>query len=152
MKSLRNPADTNAIRARIATLTLADARRWGSMTAAQMLCHLSDSFCIPLGERTILNPPKRPPIPRALYKWLALNTPSKWPQGVPTPPEVDQQKAGTPPAAFNADRALLLTRLDQFVRFAGPWSPHPIFGAMTTPEWMRWGYLHVDHHLRQFGR
>jgi hypothetical protein len=28
---------------------------------------------------------------------------------------------------------------------------HPIFGAMTEEEWMRWGYLHMDHHLRQFG-
>jgi len=28
---------------------------------------------------------------------------------------------------------------------------HPIFGQMTEKEWMRWGYLHSDHHLRQFG-
>ena len=26
-----------------------------------------------------------------------------------------------------------------------------IFGAMTTERWKRWGYLHMDHHLRQFG-
>jgi Protein of unknown function (DUF1569) len=30
--------------------------------------------------------------------------------------------------------------------------PHPIFGPMTAKDWMRWGYLHADHHLRQFGR
>jgi hypothetical protein len=30
------------------------------------------------------------------------------------------------------------------------WPAHPIFGAMTRRAWMRWGYLHVDHHLRQF--
>ena len=29
---------------------------------------------------------------------------------------------------------------------------HPIFGAMSVKDWMRWGYLHADHHLRQFGR
>jgi hypothetical protein len=28
---------------------------------------------------------------------------------------------------------------------------HPIFGAMAKEEWHRWGYLHLDHHLRQFG-
>jgi hypothetical protein len=28
---------------------------------------------------------------------------------------------------------------------------HPFFGQMTEKEWMRWGYLHADHHLRQFG-
>ena len=27
---------------------------------------------------------------------------------------------------------------------------HPLFGPLTEPEWKRWGYLHADHHLRQF--
>jgi hypothetical protein len=29
--------------------------------------------------------------------------------------------------------------------------PHPMFGRMTTVQWQRWGWLHMDHHLRQFG-
>jgi hypothetical protein len=29
--------------------------------------------------------------------------------------------------------------------------PHPMFGDLTSWQWMRWGYLHTDHHLRQFG-
>ncbi len=29
---------------------------------------------------------------------------------------------------------------------------HPYFGNLTKWEWMRWAYLHADHHLRQFGR
>jgi prephenate dehydrogenase len=29
---------------------------------------------------------------------------------------------------------------------------HPMFGPMSPEDWMRWGYLHADHHLRQFGR
>jgi hypothetical protein len=28
---------------------------------------------------------------------------------------------------------------------------HPIFGPMSKADWLRWGYLHMDHHLRQFG-
>jgi hypothetical protein len=31
------------------------------------------------------------------------------------------------------------------------WPAHPIFGKMSETDWMRWAYLHVDHHLRQFG-
>jgi hypothetical protein len=31
------------------------------------------------------------------------------------------------------------------------WDRHPLFDAMSERDWMRWGYLHVDHHLRQFG-
>jgi uncharacterized protein DUF1569 len=28
---------------------------------------------------------------------------------------------------------------------------HPAFGPMTRTHWMRYAYLHTDHHLRQFG-
>ena len=28
---------------------------------------------------------------------------------------------------------------------------HPTFGELTRWEWIRWGYLHADHHFRQFG-
>jgi hypothetical protein len=28
---------------------------------------------------------------------------------------------------------------------------HPIFGRMSEAAWLRWGWLHADHHLRQFG-
>ena len=31
------------------------------------------------------------------------------------------------------------------------WPAHPFFGAMSSSAWLRWGYLHMDHHLRQFG-
>ena len=29
--------------------------------------------------------------------------------------------------------------------------PPSVFKAMSEGQWMRWGYLHVDHHLRQSG-
>jgi hypothetical protein len=122
------------------------------MSVGQMVCHLHDCFCVPLGKRAISKPPKVPPIPRPLFKWLALSFPAKWPQGVPTPPELDSRIGCTQPTNFGSDRAALLVELNTFMSFAGPWSAHPIFGPMTASEWMRWGYLHIDHHLRQFGR
>jgi len=30
-------------------------------------------------------------------------------------------------------------------------TPHPFFGEMSERDWMKWGWLHMDHHLRQFG-
>jgi hypothetical protein len=151
MKTLSSAGDLANIRNRIALLSLTDTRLWGSMSAHQAVCHLTDAFCCPLGERAA-TPVSAWPIPIPIYKRLALYFPRKWPTGVPTTPEMNQQIGGTPPADFAADRAILLAKLDQFAQCSGPWSPHPIFGNMTTPEWMRWGYLHTDHHLRQFGR
>jgi len=31
------------------------------------------------------------------------------------------------------------------------WRRHPLFDEMSERDWMRWGYLHADHHFRQFG-
>ena len=86
-------------------------------------------------------------------KWAALYAPFRWPKGVPTRPEIEQGMGGTPPSEFEQDRKTLLSLIE---RFSNPsrdweWDPHPIFGPMSEREWMRWGYLHSDHHLRQFG-
>jgi hypothetical protein len=151
MKTLSSAGDLAALRNRIALVDPADARLWGSMSAHQMICHLRDAFECPLGERPVAAF-KALPIPAFLFKWLALRVPRKWPPGVPTPPEVDQRIGGTAPGEFAADRAELLDKLDQFAQSSGPWVPHPMFGSLTRSEWMRWGYLHTDHHLRQFGR
>ena len=79
-----------------------------------------------------------------------------WPKGVPTRPEVDQLKGGTPPAEFAADAAGLRESIARFTLPAASrdftFAAHPAFGPLSAWEWMRWGYLHADHHLRQFGR
>jgi hypothetical protein len=64
---------------------------------------------------------------------------------------MEQGKGGTPPTDFEYDRAVLLEALDRFCRTEGTHAAaNPILGPMTRDEWMRWGYLHADHHLRQF--
>ena len=150
MKSLSSPSDLAEIRNRIELLSPTDTRLWGSMSVHQMVCHVADAFSCVLLERTVA-PFKSYPLPTPIFKWVALRFPRKWPPGVPTPPEIDQFIQGTPPVEFTADRANLLDKLDRFAHTRGPWIPHPMFGPMTQGDWMRWGYLHTDHHLRQFG-
>ena len=151
MKTLATVADQTGVRVRIAGLTANDRGLWGSMTVGQMVCHCTDAYLYSLGERTAS--PVKPPISRAMMKWLALKWPVKWPKGVPTTPEMDQATgAGTHPTEFEADRAGLLSALSRFTDKRDNWPLHPTFGPMTRGDWMRWGFLHMDHHLRQFGR
>ena len=121
------------------------------MNAHQMVCHLNDSFSVAMGRKQAS--PAEKPYGSAM-KWLALNMPMKWPRGVPTRPEIDQEKFGTAPAEFNADLQTVLALTQEFARLPRSFThaSHPIFGNMTEAEWMRWGYLHTDHHLRQFSR
>lgn len=150
MKTLGNATCLNEIVNRLGSVRADSSRKWGRMNAHQMICHLADSLRAVMGRRAV-SPAEHPYGP--LMKWLALNMPMKWPKGVPTRPEVDQEKSGTPPAVFEADLRDLLTLTEEFVRRPRSFTlgPHPIFGEMTEAEWMRWGYLHADHHLRQFG-
>src|SRR3954469_12704242 len=92
-------------------------------------------------------PPNRP------LKWGALWLPIPWPHGFETRPEMDQEIGGTPPVEFERDREELLSLMDRFTCEAPQpkFYPHPFFGQMTRKELMRWAYLHMDHHLRQFG-
>ncbi len=150
MKTLTSAACLAEILDRLKSVRPDSSRQWGMMTAHEMICHLNDSLLVAMGRRQA-SPAERQYGP--LMKWLALNMPMKWPKGVPTRPEVDQQKSGTPPAEFDADLRELLALTQEFTRqprsFA--FAVHPIFGQMAEAEWMRWGYLHADHHLRQFG-
>lgn len=148
MKTLMVPGDRQEIEERLAELRPTSTRAWGRMTPHQAVCHLNDSFRAPLGEVTVS--PATGWFQRSIMKWGALYFPMPWPKDVPTRPEIDQcAGAGTTPADFARDVASLKQNMTRFVQ-ATTWSPHPIFGNMSPSEWMRWGYLHMDHHLRQF--
>jgi hypothetical protein len=155
-RTLANPADKQQIAERVQRIQPSSTRLWGTMTAPQMICHLADSFRVTMGlkpwsiERISVTPI---PMPDWFVKWVAFDLPLKWPKGTPTRPEVDPIRSGTQPADFAADRGELLQLLERFTRQPRGFErqQHPIFGPLTDAEWMRWGYLHMDHHLRQFG-
>ena len=126
-------------------------RRWGRMSAHQMICHVGDAFRMALGEKTVSDAPL--PLPRPLVKLIALYTPLRWRTGFLTRPEIDQEAAGTKPSSFATDvaEAERLLRMVAARPADAGWPRHPAFGRMSHRSWMRWAYLHTDHHLRQFG-
>jgi hypothetical protein len=151
VKSIAQPSEKADLLRRLKLVRPDSTRRWGRMTAHQMICHLRDAF--------LMNTVDKPVQPiggwgsRTFVKWIALYMPVSWPAGIRTVPEVDQLIGGTKPAEFAADVAALEALIERVTSrtdyFRG--RTHPIFGPMSDADWMRWGYLHVDHHLRQFG-
>jgi hypothetical protein len=151
MTSLSDPAVPQSVVARIQRLTPQTGRRWGRMTAHQMICHLKDSYKTATGERAAGS--RSGLFQRTVMKWIALWTPLRWPTGLKTMPEVEQGCGGSAPVEFHRDRDELIDIVNDFCTrnsrsFA---ATHPLFGPMDYDDWMRWGYLHADHHLRQFG-
>ena len=151
MKTMARPADKAEIVRRLRTVRVDCTRRWGRMSPHQMVCHLSDAFRLVTHQKAAS--PATSIVHSTLIKWIALYVPLRWPQGVPTRPEMDQEIEGTKPGDFAADLADLESLLERIttVQKGYDWPEHPIFGRMSESAWMRWAYLHVDHHLRQFG-
>jgi hypothetical protein len=151
MKTLANRADKQEILDRLARIQASSQRFWGRMTVAEMVCHLSDAFRVCIGEKEAKSADNW--FKRSIFKWVGLWGPMEWPHGVTTVPECNAKIDGTAPAELNSDLAELRRLLERFVREPRDfeWHPHPFFGRMSGKEWMRWGYLHMDHHLRQFG-
>jgi hypothetical protein len=152
MKTLAHDADKAEVARRLRTVCPDSVARWGRMSAHQMVCHLADALRLGTGEipaRSTVNLLKQ-----TLVKWIAFYAPVPWPAGIPTSMEIDQLAGcGTKPVEFVIDVAQVEALLDRVTvssaRLNG--APHPFFGVLSTSEWLRWGYLHMDHHLRQFG-
>ncbi len=152
MKTLAEDRWKDEILLRLMTVRPDSTRRWGRMSAHQMICHLSDAFRIVTGQKSVNS--VSGPFQRTVVKWIALYVPLRWPPGIPTMPEVDQRHGGTKPADFAGDLAALRSLVELIASRSAQddWPAHPFFGPMTRAAWLRWGYLHTDHHLRQFGQ
>ncbi len=151
MKTLSRERDATELLRRLRNIRPETRARWGRMSAHQMVCHLNDTFRMATGEKPVSQASGL--FQRTILKWLVLYAPLRWPPGIPTRPEIDQHIQGTRPVHFDEDvsqlealLAIVTARTRNFV-----WPIHPIFGRMSEAQWLRWGYLHTDHHLRQFG-
>jgi len=129
------------------------------MSAHQMVCHLTDSFRMMTGQKHVSDAAGL--LQRTIVKWIVLYVPVAWPAGILTRPEIDQELGGTRPVDFAIDVAQLVALLELVTTptlrhrsgqaRSFDWQVHPIFGRMSEAAWLRWAYLHMDHHLRQFG-
>lgn len=150
MKSLASAKVLSETKERLRRVTPEDRALWGKMSVRQMVRHLSCAYEIALAVRKV--EPVKGPSPW-LMKFAALRLPFQWPKGkAETTPELKRVMEEDSAALFGelVDETI---RKMEAVANGERWEPnHPFFGKMSASDWKRWGYLHADHHLRQFGR
>ena len=154
MKTLARAEDRAEISRRLRGLEPSSERRWGRMSVHQMVCHVGDTFRMATGEQPLAM--MQGPLAATIIKVIALYTPLPWPKGkIQTSVEINQGRGrGTAPTEFAADLVRVVALYDRVTapeRTFALSPTHPAFGRMSEGDWMRWGYLHTDHHLRQFG-
>ena len=90
------------------------------MTASATQVHLIAAARMAIG--TLAVAPKRTTLANPVGRWLAIHSPLPWPKGMPTAPELQEQR----------------------------WPKHPGFGQLSARDWGVLIWRHTDHHLRQF--
>ena len=146
MKSVWNDSDYRELCSRIDRLQPTAPARWGKLTAPQMVCHLADALRMAHG--TLPVKPKKLPIRYPPLKQLIIYH-LPFPKGAPTAPELISRQA----TEWHGEIDTLKHELAAFQQRgpAGPFVPHPAFGALTPRAWGVLVYRHTDHHLKQFG-
>jgi hypothetical protein len=139
MRTLARPRDKAAILQRLRAVRPDCVARWGRMSAHQMVCHLADGLRMATGQKAVSN--ASGPLMRSVVKWAVLYVPLRWPAGIGTSPEIDQECGGTTPVDFDADVAQVeaLVELITAPSTRVDWRPHPLFGRMSEAAWLRLG-------------
>jgi hypothetical protein len=120
---------------------------WGKMNVKQMLLHLSDTLRMELGEIEIED--KGNFFTHTVFKWVSLSG-APVPKNAPTFHPIDQVARGVDPEDLHKEvdklNVLLQRSLDPIRSYA-----HPIFGKLSHSQGGRINYIHMNHHLKQFG-
>jgi hypothetical protein len=148
VKNLFEKEAVDEICSRIDTLQPAVQRQWGKMDVAQMMAHCSAALEMASGK---INPPRIfigriiGPMVKPIYsneKPFSRNNPT------------DKKLVISDQRDFAREQLHLKECVREFQEGGDAKCtrhPHPFFGALTTYEWARGMYKHLDHHLRQFG-
>jgi hypothetical protein len=148
MKSIFNTADNAELVDRINKLSATTPAIWGKMDPAQMMAHCQVSLNIAFGNsKRIINWLGVVFGPISKYRLLKVK---QLDRHIPT----FKQAEITDARNFNEEKEKLI-KLIKSALIIGPQGlakyPHPYFGTFKPEEWAQLNWLHLDHHLRQFG-
>lgn len=147
MKTLFDPGDRQDFAQRVGRLRPDAQRRWGTMSAAKMICHVGDQLRTALGDLPSSKGSGPMTLPGVKHFIIYL---MPWPKGkVQTAPVM----LTTEPTDFEADCADLLALIDRFAAHGSTatWAPHPLFGELSGRSWGALAARHIDYHFQQFG-
>jgi hypothetical protein len=150
MKNLHQPQAQQDILQRINALTPTTQRQWGTLTVQGMMAHCTDQLRVATNQKQL----KSPPFLLGLMGRIIIY-PLLWGismgKNAPTAPELDQNKKGIKAQDFETEKNNLIQMINTFITTKNNDTPHPFFGKLTQNQWSRLAYVHLNHHLTQFG-
>ncbi len=149
MKSLFEADSKEEILNRINQLSDTSTPQWGIMNIDQMLYHCQGPLEVAIGKKqlnTEIGFMKK--LVFKLFKSSLYNDKS-WKENMPTARDYIAKGKYN----FNEQKTKLEAVIEEFslLKEKSNWPAHPFFGKLTTEQWGKSQYKHLDHHLKQFG-
>lgn len=148
MTNIFDKEDNAELLNRLQELTSESKPLWGKMTAAQMVLHAQRPLEVALGTLML-----KGGLLGFLFGKMAKNSFLKKLAFSKNSPTAPQFKINFAPD-FEKEKNELIRIVSEFGN-TGPAiianKHHPFFGEMTDEEWGKLHYIHLDHHLKQFG-
>ena len=148
MASIYNPNDNQEIIDRLNKLTPETKAQWGKMSIDQMLSHCQAPMDVAFGDLN-LKANFFMQLLGKMFKNKILNA-SEFKKNSPTAPSFIRNGVYD----FEQTKTELIIKIKKFSELgenAIRTKKHPFFGEMSTAEWDKLQWMHLDHHLKQFG-
>ncbi len=146
MDSIFDKNQNNLVQSRINKLQYNSQPLWGKMTVDQMFKHTNEAIIVAFGENKI----KVNFLMRLLGRMMKNKVfNSEFKKNSPTAKEF----IFTDKYDFEISKNELIKNFSRFAegKQSIKLENHPFWGKMTSEDWNKLMWNHVDHHLRQFG-
>lgn len=148
-KNLFEVAAKNEVTERSRRLSANQQPLWGTLTAAEMLRHCSEVL---KGTMAHYATTQRETLKQKISRFVMLNFVPRFPKGAKTPDRVNIKKNNITVNDLATEQEQFARLVNKFVSFTGPITLfHPYFGYLNHRQWGILTWMHMDHHLRQFG-
>lgn len=147
--NISTPKGYDNLVARVNNLSTNSERQWGTMNATEMLVHCNNA------NQLILNSPpssRGDSFKQNLMRIIFLHLPFSIPKNIQAPKPLRKKADSIPTESLDACKAEYLESIKTFKTYQFPKKMyHPVFGNLSAKEWGVATWIHLDHHLRQFG-
>jgi Protein of unknown function (DUF1569) len=146
-KSLFEPNAIADLEGRLSKLTASTIPQWGKMNAPQMLNHCSAQMEIILGDKPLKSNFLLRLFGKIIKKNILKGKPTK--KNSPTAKELLPINVKD----FETEKAKIVTLMHRMKQIEASLEgkDHPFFGIMTSEEYGKTTWNHIDYHFEQFG-
>lgn len=132
---------------RTASLQVTNIPKWGAMQVTEMLHHCNTiNKMIMEGKAD----DRKHTLKQRIMKFVFMHIMPQFPKNVKAPSIV--KKSVITAEKFEEEKIRFAETIQKFTEGNRMLeAAHPFFGKLTTREWGVFTWMHMDHHLRQFG-